>query len=109
MDAEDLAIQRALHVMRSRRNTLIPIHRLPPEILTRIFMLCAEHSRDVWQKTIGIQRTTIGWIAITYVCRRWRQLALGFAGLWTMVTFTLGERWAEEMLKRSQARPIVVK
>ncbi|KAI0040780.1 hypothetical protein FA95DRAFT_1549468 [Auriscalpium vulgare] len=104
MDAEDLAMQRYLHVL-SRSNKYSPIHRLPPEIIARIFAICAKETHAVWRWQ---DWSDIGWIATTHVCQRWRQIALSITGLWTTVTFKLGDRWAEEMYTRSRAASVNV-
>ncbi|KAI0042154.1 hypothetical protein FA95DRAFT_1525667 [Auriscalpium vulgare] len=105
MDAEDLAIQRSLPVLRNRRNIVLPIQRLPPEIIAHIFAICAEYTHALWRHQ---QPSTVGWIAATQLCQQWRQIALSVAGLWTTVTFVLGDRWAEEMYTRSQAASVNV-
>ena len=51
----------------------------------------------------GQHRLDFSWIAVTHVCRRWRQVAISDPNLWNTVVFDLGVEWAEEMLARSKA------
>ncbi|TFY59338.1 hypothetical protein EVG20_g7828 [Dentipellis fragilis] len=44
----------------------------------------------------------LGWIVITHVCHRWRQVAINSASLWSYLSLALGVRWAEEMLRRAK-------
>ncbi|KAH8092242.1 hypothetical protein BXZ70DRAFT_1067139 [Cristinia sonorae] len=55
---------------------LSPMSKIPPEILAEIFI----HAR--------YQDRTAGWLAITLVCRHWRELALDTTALWNDVTFS---------------------
>ena len=81
--------------MRTRRNEFLPIARLPPEILSHIFSF---HAIENPPNPPGL-----GWITVTHVCHRWRQVALADPNLWSTVAFNLGTEWAEEMLARSKA------
>lgn len=54
-----------------------------------------------------VERTPdLGWIAVTHVCRRWRQAALDCPWLWSEVTFAFGLRWAQEMFNRAKSNPV---
>ncbi|TFY59337.1 hypothetical protein EVG20_g7829 [Dentipellis fragilis] len=47
----------------------------------------------------------LGWIVLTHVCRRWRQLGINAAPIWTDLSFALialGHRWTTTMLNRAQ-------
>ncbi|THU89443.1 hypothetical protein K435DRAFT_969101 [Dendrothele bispora CBS 962.96] len=43
----------------------------------------------------------IGWIRITHVCSRWRELALNTRSLWTNIILNLGEDWTKAMIQRA--------
>ncbi|TCD68935.1 hypothetical protein EIP91_009325 [Steccherinum ochraceum] len=80
--------QDALHALRVRHNALILVaSRLPPEILSTIFYLCVMTYRE--RKALfsrsSSQANPYRWIALTHVCRRWREVALGNTLLWTNV------------------------
>ncbi|KAI0048550.1 hypothetical protein FA95DRAFT_1539594 [Auriscalpium vulgare] len=50
----------------------------------------------------------IGWIKVTHVCRRWREIALGCSSLWTYIAFPLGDQWATEMATRAGSAPLEI-
>jgi len=93
----------------SRRSAVTPISLLPPELLVQIFRLYALEVPP-WSRVSthrGIKRR--GWIAVTRVCRRWRQAALGDSLLWARITgFSSSPKWIAEMLVRSRNAPLIV-
>ncbi|KAI0045705.1 hypothetical protein FA95DRAFT_1543473 [Auriscalpium vulgare] len=87
--------------------TLIPIARLPPEILADIFTIL--RSIDHPKPSIPLY---LGWLAITHVCRRWRHIALHQPTLWVSlitVPFALGTRWTEVFISRTQTLPLKIR
>ncbi|KZV59792.1 hypothetical protein PENSPDRAFT_672110 [Peniophora sp. CONT] len=84
---EDLdGMQAALVSARVRRNTLAPVSRLPTEILAEVFLIV----RDKWEPSMretqaigGKKQYELAWIKVTFVCHRWREIALGTPGLWS--------------------------
>lgn len=59
--------------IRRRLNALVAIARLPPEILSEIFICCTDELQS------GTR------ITITHVCHFWREVALNTLGLWTKI------------------------
>lgn len=110
VDDELSALHMVMCAMRTRRNDFTLIGRLPPEILSHIFsfhtinqpILRSHYNLDRLIPTSYI-RHRLGWIDVTHVCRRWRQVALSDPNLWSTVVFDLGAEWADEMLARSKA------
>jgi hypothetical protein len=100
IDDELSALQLIMCGMRTRRNNFSLIGRLPPEILSRIFSFHAINEPIPSSSPIQLG---LGWITLTHVCRRWRQVALSDPNLWGSIVFGLGVEWAEEMLARSKA------
>jgi len=95
----------AIRILGSRANILSAICRLPPEILSNIFIMYAylfpPHS-------FGSRRYQwLGWIKITHVCRHFRYVALGCPGMWTRISFT-SHALTAEMLKRSKKASLVL-
>ena len=75
-----------------------PIFRLPSEILAIIFIHRAREHYDYQQ---GNYPFVPSWVNVSYVCRRWRSVALDCPTLWTY-HFVLSPRWTKELLARSR-------
>jgi len=70
IDDEIKAYEQVIQELKSRRNALAPISRLPPETLAEIFSLLspsADDSEDV---------PYLEWIRVTHVCHRWHRTLL---------------------------------
>ncbi|KAI0042522.1 hypothetical protein FA95DRAFT_561129 [Auriscalpium vulgare] len=87
----------------AQHNSQLPATRLPPEILSHIFSILSSihkpHTKD------GSGPRSLGWLAATHVCQRWRTIALEDASLWASnitVPFVLGAQWAETFLSRAR-------
>ncbi|KAI0301529.1 hypothetical protein B0F90DRAFT_1816997 [Multifurca ochricompacta] len=81
---------------------------LPVETLHSIFILCARDSvLDLKFVTQVTQRPAHppSWVAITYVCKRWRTIALEFKKLWCIITPDLSPKWIAAFLHRSSYTP----
>jgi hypothetical protein len=90
---EDIALLQTL--IQHKRNLNAPLRRrpLPNETLLRIFLDC--RGMDSWAPA-----------AVSHVCRRWRQVALGHPALWSCIELGRGEtalhrvsEWAERARK----------
>ena len=94
-----VAYRASLCALRSGRNQLSIWNRLPDELLLMIFLL--SNSEDV--------RVMFQYIHLTWVCRRWRTLALGHAEFWTNVDLNDVEaEVAEEFVARSKGAKLSV-
>jgi len=89
--------------MLAQRNMLVPISILPAEILARIFHFSAS-SEQPYSRSLG-------WVHVTHVCRRWRQIALDDPTLWTHFFFpySRNEDRIAERLSRARNAPLVIK
>ena len=100
---------------RTQRNALSSIGSLPAEILSRIFALHALHQppgevlweTDDSEEPPSLSQLELGWITVTHVCRRWRNVALANPSLWARIAFSLGDRWVDEMLARAGPAPVI--
>ena len=100
IDDEIISLQESILALKSRRNALAPISRLPPETLAAIFSLLSSYT---WCTKAGNR----GSICVTYVCRRWRETALNHPHLWTCIDFNkLTPAAMAEILARSKAAPL---
>ncbi|KAI0035258.1 hypothetical protein K488DRAFT_43652, partial [Vararia minispora EC-137] len=112
LDEELRLVETARVSLRGCRNAFIPVSRLPPEILTRIFLELAlisppkhAHSPSVSSR----KHESLGWIVVTQVCARWRHVACACSSLWTLIDFELGEAWTDEMLWRAGSASLHIK
>lgn len=81
--------------LRNRRNGWVPIAKLPPELLCRVFHFASRDDKF------------LQWIQVSYVCRRWRDVAVNSPSLWTNppLQFPL---WTEECLSRSKMAQLTI-
>ncbi|KAJ7291513.1 hypothetical protein C8J57DRAFT_217616 [Mycena rebaudengoi] len=93
------------HALRARRNSLTSLARVPPEILAIILGICCAPERVDGPSFISSHLAPL--LAVTHVCSRWRDIALGNRKFWTHIS-TSEPRWAVEMLRRSGSAPLVV-
>jgi hypothetical protein len=98
------ATRKFLCSLLTRRNAVMPISHLPPEILARVF-----HLLVLGEPPLSGKRG-LGWIKVTYVCRHWRQVALEDSSLWAKIwgipTIT---RWILELLVQAKNSPLDIK
>ncbi|KAF8870625.1 hypothetical protein BD779DRAFT_520772 [Infundibulicybe gibba] len=89
-----------LATIRHYRNGLVSITRLPPEILTGIFIFSVQMVRP--KDWIGTSRT------ISHVCKRWREIALDCPKLWSHIDLEHDPRWLERIIERSRSVPLLL-
>lgn len=98
------ALQLKQKELRRLWNDRLPIARLLPEILLRVFEHCTP-GRD-FAHCAGDAL----WISFSHVCQRWRTLALDYAPLWS--TFSVSDcniDSASELITRSRRAPLSVR
>ena len=76
-----------------------PVHQLPVEILQKIFTCVAEPRLPDDDPFLQVYPE---WIAITYVCRHWRAVALNHHSLWGTITPNLSFTWLKILMARSE-------
>jgi hypothetical protein len=96
LDHQIRKYQESIRALQSRRNALSPIGRLPPEILSLVFVFCTSSDSLSWVRVVS------------HICRHWRGVALSCPSLWSFPVFS-HPTWAEEMLQRSKMTPLTVK
>ena len=95
------ATRQFLRSLLTRRNTLVPISLLPPEILARVFHFL------VLKETPFSGGRKLGWIRVTHVCWHWRQVAFDDSSLWSRILgIQANTKWISEMLARAKNAPL---
>ncbi|TFY65839.1 hypothetical protein EVG20_g5253 [Dentipellis fragilis] len=97
--------------VKTLRNSLLPIHRLPPDILFKIFHVIATQDSTYREVKTASGKKESRYCApldvykLTHVCRHWKDVALQFPLLWTNIPLHKA-KWASEFLRRSQGAPL---
>ncbi|KAI0722210.1 hypothetical protein C8T65DRAFT_734631 [Cerioporus squamosus] len=102
--------------LKSLLNSRLPIAKLPPEILSDVFLIQAaalRQERVVLHTTskagdLDIHKSFYRWLNVSHVCRHWRDVALKCANLWTWAAFEerIDEYFIDGLLKRSLTLPL---
>ncbi|TFK64220.1 hypothetical protein BDN72DRAFT_846794 [Pluteus cervinus] len=100
IESDILELEKKLYTLRLTRNTYIPVGRIPPELLLKIFELGMFSQKD---KQVDMRQL----LKFTWVSRRWKATALGWPELWSTINATtMG--WTRECLKRSEGAALSV-
>jgi hypothetical protein len=94
------SLEESTRALKSRRNALAAISRLPPETLATIFAFL---SASAWNE----RAVHLEWIRVAHVCRRWREAALDYPRFWSHINFTkLTSVGMAEILARAKMAPL---
>ncbi|KAI0051086.1 hypothetical protein FA95DRAFT_1676207 [Auriscalpium vulgare] len=93
-------LEAALLALRRRRNALLPIARIPPEILTMIFLCADKASRPKFSMP--------SCVALSHVCQHWRAVAIEQSSLWASIPLTFGHQCAVTFLARAKNAPLSI-
>ncbi|KAF5325124.1 hypothetical protein D9619_010037 [Psilocybe cf. subviscida] len=89
--------QQAIRLLKTHRNELAPVSKLPNEILQHIFL--------VWRDLAYFDPKD--WYQVTHIYRHWRCVAVGSPLLWTRL-YATPPALTQLMLERSQSAPLEV-
>lgn len=103
LDDTDHQLSRHANELKSYRNSLAPVSRLPHILLTDIFILV--HQSELTENSLRDRLPPC--LQVSHVCRSWRDSALHCPLLWTHILFRPPE-WTPIMLERSRSAPLRV-
>ncbi|TFK71013.1 hypothetical protein BDN72DRAFT_765730, partial [Pluteus cervinus] len=108
IDAEILVLQERIRSLRSSRNALVSIHRLPPEVMTQIFKWY-QSSHGTWMDMPSRPggKAFQKWLQVTQVSQRWRNIARRYKALYSTIP-TLDAEYARAMLEASGDTPLSI-
>ena len=98
IDRNITRLEESIRALKSHKNELSPISRLPVEILCNIFKFCVAES---WT------RKPESWTNFSQVSQHWRSSALSASELWTIIPLNY-PRLAREMLIRSKMAKLTI-
>ncbi|KAF9257758.1 hypothetical protein L218DRAFT_935524 [Marasmius fiardii PR-910] len=84
---------------------LRPVHKIPSELLGKIFSFTADLSttEDPFQTPSSLHPTSTPWV-LSQVCQPWRKLVLGDPRLWSRLSLALPHRASPPFLQREVYR-----
>lgn len=89
-------------------NRLVPIARLPPELLSEIFLQCLEVNTVSNRPTHRVVEHKDRW-TVTHICHYWREVALRCPSLWSQIEVSGPEsEHLNELLTRSKKASLTV-
>ncbi|TFK65334.1 hypothetical protein BDN72DRAFT_845665, partial [Pluteus cervinus] len=100
IDKQIHALQLQIADLRIQRNRLAPVFHLPPDVLSKVFACVVDGKEKLERKRSAL---ATGWI-----CRDWRQIALGTVQLWNHID-TENMVWFKECVKRSGQGSLTIK
>lgn len=94
IDAKIVGLMAAIRDLRERRNALVPISKIQPEVLSHVFLLIRDSA-------IHNDPRNKRWLVAAHICRSWRSLAFATPQFWNQVDIISGRnRWAKHLLAR---------
>lgn len=103
----------ASHAARIAINAASPVHRLPAELLTAIFLLVPKKRED-WRGCRDLFLCVDDMVRpedivkLAHVCRHWRTIATGIPHLWTHVSETFPDSAQATLVERSGNAPLTI-
>ena len=102
----------AVRALESQWNALSPISKLPPEILTSIFLFYKESYREAsdMRDCSLAEKDATAWQSVSHVCQHWRAVALNCTTLWSIINLQIASRsdCLSEFLLRSKNAPLTI-
>ena len=103
----------AITMLKHRLNAMTKISRLPSELLSEIFVCCAQDyfksytDHKTHYSYYSHHRGVPEWVRVAHICHAWREIALSTPRLWSFVPVTQ-RSIAEQLLLRSKKAPLSI-
>jgi hypothetical protein len=94
-----------IHQLQSRRNALVPLLRLPTEILLRIAEMLVYYKPTFYSPVIRLEEN---WRGFMGVCTHMRFLVLDSPRLWAHIDLSRSVEWVELCIQRAQTSSVTV-
>lgn len=91
----------AIIALKRRRNALLPVSRLPPEVLSAVFLLVVKYERSY--------DSTGDWTHVLAVCKHWRDVGLHEPTLWAYWGTFKSPTYLPIFAARSEAASLYIK
>ncbi|TFK60881.1 hypothetical protein BDN72DRAFT_778848, partial [Pluteus cervinus] len=110
LDAEIVQLEARLSALKTIRNSLAPISKIPTELLSRIFRNCPKDSTFPFSdENLDVNTRFF----VSWVCRHWRSTALATPSLWTVISkksreVPIPHDFVQELLVRSRGLNIAI-
>lgn len=105
LDDRIASLEATLLTLKSRRNDLSQVSKLPPETLMNIFANLVEPPPYVCRQKRP-DKARPAWLSASHISRTSRNLALGYQSLWANISARCGKEWISEMMIRAQDSPL---
>ncbi|KZV61945.1 hypothetical protein PENSPDRAFT_658532 [Peniophora sp. CONT] len=93
--------------LKRQRNEVVPIGRLPDEILETLFLCFRDTCAESESSAVNASLRSPGWVSKTWVCHRFRALCLGYPLLWSRIG-DYRHKWMFAFVQRSIPSPMDV-
>ena len=103
IDSEIRRLNNCICSLKSRRNSFCPVSRLPPEVLSEVFLVLAEQLQAQDRFKVDFK-----WISVAHVCHLWRDIAVQHGRLWGKIDMTKPDR-TKSFVDRSKGAPLAVR
>jgi hypothetical protein len=110
LDAQIVDMECKLLELKSRRNALVPICRMPPEIIVWIIKtIQGRQEDDKDAKTFSARALDTEWRQFTLACSYIRRVAINNPEVWACIDGSWMKKWIEASVEHSKEAPLTIR